>query len=248
MQTSIDFLDQSLIPFEYLPKVKLKTGLFQAIKNEGIAYDSDYQIQTTFYVQVILLIQIIVIFLGLLILFALIYMCSKLICRCSFIKNIKTKLLEFILIALPSRIFIENFFSIFITFILEFTHRITQRNLTNTSYNIFLSVSGVLLMIYFVALLSFAIILILKSKSTNSNFNTVTKGLNKNSWLYPFIYYLHYLGIWLFIGLMIFLTPFVDSFILWFMLSVFQGIFTLAHLVKLYVTISSYILVFVWEV
>ena len=69
---------------------------------------------------------------------------------------------------------------------------------------------------------------------TKSKLDVVVKDLNRTHKLFPFLYYLHFVLVRIIVGLCIFLSAYVDSVILWGVLSGIQLLFFFYHFIKLY--------------
>ena len=125
----------------------------------------------------------------------------------------------------------------------------SSRALYNTSYHIFLSLS--LLFVFFQ--LCFLIALFsLTSKTLHSPRYPILKllvnGLNTKKQVYVTIYFTHYLLLRVLLGSLIFLSVLVPSQYVWLGLIFAQFMFMLLHLVKLYDSVMTYLMVLLREI
>ena len=87
-----------------------------------------------------------------------------------------------------------------------------------------------------------------KLKTAPSKVLVVTQGLNRKKLLFARLYFFHFFSIRTFICILVVLTPFVKSKILWWLVIIVQFMFTLMHFVKLYDSWSVYLQGIVREV
>jgi len=110
----------------------------------------------------------------------------------------------------------------------------------------------VFLFLLLVLFLSLAVIKgilnIRKLKTAPSKVLVVTQGLNRKKLLFARLYFFHFFSIRTFICILVVLTPFVKSKILWWLVIIVQFMFTLMHFVKLYDSWSVYLQGIVREV
>jgi len=103
------------------------------------------------------------------------------------------------------------------------------------------------LFILFCFILFGIIIKAIRKISKNQLNSVVTSGLNKRRKLLPAIYYFHFFFIRVFLSLMVLLTPFVNSVILWIVILLVQILICFAHLIKFYEAWEIYLQAIVRE-
>ena len=122
------------------------------------------------------------------------------------------------------------------------------------------SASGLILLIHMIAVLTIIVIAVksiqrkdkyvsnqLKT-STPSKLVTFVKGLNTWRRLFGSLYFIHYLGLRFMVCILILVTPYVQSFILWGFIVFLQVVCTGMNVLRIYEKLVNYLLVLIWEV
>ena len=159
LQISLDFLGWSWIPINYLPVINLSSGVFQPEQQTGIAHNSSFDLKTTLYLQIIFITQLTILLILFGIIYLLIYGMSWWICWTNWCWKFWSKSFEFLFIVFPVWFLIENFFIIYITFILEYKDLSTQLS------KILYSVSSIVLTLYFILLIILISMIVFKQAS-----------------------------------------------------------------------------------
>jgi len=124
-----------------------------------------------------------------------------------------------------------------------------KRNLSyEKKYKIVIGLSMFIFLLFAIFLLSIVnkgIKNIRKLKADPQKSLVITQGLNKRRLCFSRLYFFHYFFIRTFICLMVLITPFASSKILWLIVLIIQTIFTFMHLIKLYDAWSLYLQAFV---
>ena len=150
--------------------------------------------------------------------FTLLYHSNK-ICRRNSLRKFSTKSYRFLLFAFPFRYFMEQFFKLFITLMVE-TLNISGHSKRNLTYS---PIYKIALGFSFFAFLLLSLILVSSvikgarntKRTSNDKFLVVSNGLKQESPKFVLMHYGHFFLIRVSITLLIFLTPFVDSKLLW---------------------------------
>lgn len=172
--------------------------------------------------------------------------------------------IKFSLLTYPIRFLLENFMKLWGTFNIEANrlsgqwgkylnsnHWNLENQATSSTNIVLINFSGFIILAY----IGFEITLIIFSLnprqpkiSQNSRLSTFLKGLNLKRRLFPIIYFLHFLGLWLLLGFLILLTPAIKSYLLWILILSVQILCLFAHVFKLYEKCICYMLTILREI
>ena len=152
---------------------------------------------------------------------------------------------QFNLFTLPFWFFLENIFKVLMTLIIEFLYIIGTPRAWEleyaTKYKVVLCVSGLIFILYFALLLSVIIKGIKNALSKKYGLMVVASGINLRRKIYVILYYFHFFLIWLSIVILVALTPFVSSPILFILLTFVQVICLLLNIPRLYESVFFHI-------
>lgn len=173
---------------------------------------------------------------------------------------IREKIFIFVAYSFTFRYFFEQYLkilmvicieSLYVSGALEWETSEIHRNLSYPlKYKIAIGISAFLfLVLSFILLLAIikGILNITKNKDNPNKVLVVTQGLNRRRLLFSWLYFFHFFFIRTFICVLVVLTPFVNSKILWWIVLIVQILFFLMHFVKLYDSWSVYLQGIAWE-
>lgn len=251
-----------MIPDKWLPDVKVTWRHLEGETN--IFEQSGFKFRLTIMLIAILVGQFVVQFVimnGVATFLMLVWIgfCSK---RCLWAKKAVSSLFNFSLVSFPLRYLTENFLQLWVTLMIEINFLAGRYNgeyysrklISKQSVFTFIAFSGVFLILHGVGvgvLVVKALLTIKKGAEqpkAKSWLLTFVKGLNTKRRCYGILYFAHYLGFRFIVSLLILLSPYLPSFILWILIIIMQFISLVIHFFKIYEAWINYLLVMIREV
>jgi len=175
--------------------------------------------------------------------------------------RLSSKVFSFTLASFPLRYITENFLQLWVTLMLEinllignFTSQYYKRDLLSKPGLISLvSISGVLILIHLIGVLALVFTALKQikldrlNKTQSSKLLTFVKGLSMKKRIFGSLYFVHYIGLRLTIAVLILISPFVKSFLLWAFIVFIQFVSFCIHFTRIYEKLINYLLVLIRE-